>query len=73
MNTKDRDKEWGKPGSVRRQIFETISDSEGITDLELIHKLSTTSVSQYRRRLVKDGWVIDSGKKRNNQTVWTRK
>jgi hypothetical protein len=58
-----------KSGSFRREVYDLLSRSGGMTDdeLEVVTGRSHQSVSGARATLKKDGWVADSGKRRPNR------
>jgi len=66
-----------KSGSIRRRIYDTIASFSGLADFELeeILKGKHQSISAGRRSLVLDGFIVDSGYTRVNEsanecTVW---
>lgn len=60
-----------RSGSVRRLVYETIKSTKyiGITDYELEKRLGGKhqTISASRRSLVLDGFIKDSGERRNNE------
>ena len=66
-----------KTGTMRRQILSLISEHGGLADFEIERLLNMKhqTVSAGRRGLVIDGFIVDSGKTRKNEsgnecTVW---
>lgn len=66
-----------KTGTMRRQILALISEHGGLADFEIenLLEMKHQTVSAGRRGLVIDGFIIDSGKTRKNEsgnecTVW---
>ena len=59
-----------KTGSIRRAIYEAITNHNGLTDFELERLLNGKhqSISASRRSLVIDKFIEDSGKTRKNDT-----
>lgn len=57
-----------RTGSMRREIYELINRSDGLTDYELesLIKGKHQTVSASRRSLVIDGFLADSGRTRKN-------
>lgn len=57
-----------KTGSIRREIYELIRISSGMTDAELEAELRMKhqTISASRRSLVLDGFIIDSGRVAKN-------
>lgn len=57
-----------KSGSIRRQIFDLIQNHNGLTDdaLERIMEGKHQTISASRHSLVRDGWLIDSGRTAKN-------
>jgi hypothetical protein len=67
-----------RSGTQRRRIYELVKQSRGgltADDVQRITNLPTNSVNPRVHELVKDGWLIDSGTKRDTRwgapaTVW---
>ena len=66
-----------KTGTMRRKIYELINNYGGLADFEIERLLDMKhqTVSAGRRGLVIDGFIVDSGKTRKNEsgnecTVW---
>lgn len=66
-----------KTGTMRRKIYELINNYGGLADFEIERLLDMKhqTVSAGRRGLVIDGFIIDSGKTKKNEsgnecTVW---
>ena len=66
-----------KSGTMRRQIYDTVASYGGLADFELekILRGKHQSISAGRRSLVIDGYLVDSGLTRKNEsnndcTVW---
>lgn len=57
-----------RTGSIRRQIFDLIQNHNGLTDdaLERILEGKHQTISASRHSLVKDGWLVDSGRTAKN-------
>lgn len=66
-----------KTGTIRRQILSLIAEYGGLADFEIerIMKGKHQTISAGRRSLVIDGFIVDSGTTRENEsgnrcTVW---
>jgi hypothetical protein len=67
-----------RSGTQRRRIYELVKQSRGgltADDVQRITNLPTNSVNPRVHELVKDGWLVDSGTKRDTRwgapaTVW---
>lgn len=66
-----------KTGTMRRQILSLIAQHGGLADFEIekLLNMKHQTVSAGRRGLVIDGFIVDSGKTRKNEsgnecTVW---
>ena len=59
-----------RSGTVRRKVYEHLSQSGGLTDYELeqVFGISHQTISASRRSLVVDGWLVDSGQTRKNKS-----
>ena len=57
-----------KTGSIRREVYELIQKSNGMTDYELELQMGGKhqTLSASRRSLVIDGFLVDSGNTRKN-------
>lgn len=57
-----------RTGSIRRQIFDLIQNHGGLSDdaLENIMQGKHQTISASRHSLVRDGWLIDSGRTAKN-------
>lgn len=64
------EKQMPKTGSMRRRIYDLVHSSGGLADFELerIMNGKHQSVSAGRRSLVIDGFLIDSGITRKNES-----